>query len=380
MRKGKNRFNMASVKRIDLDGSDLADFLNLAGAVYGADPNYSAPFGKSVLADLRRGEFEDRQDAFLAFEKGRAAARLVARLSPDLVDADQRPYGLLGFFEAKNSAGAARAIFQAAIEWLRDRGAGPIVGPMNGDTWHAYRFNIGPFDRRPFLMEPYNPPYYPELWRSQGFAVLERYCSKRVDDLPAVIAALTPRLDTAVAAGYRFERIAVDRFEHELERLYELSRRIFAGNFLYTEISRGRFLEIYRSSRPLIDPDLVTFARDADGRDAGFLFAFPDHFRAVAAMRGKSGLAARLRFLVARKPVDTVNLKSLGVVEEHRMHGLGAALMCHAYKTAHDKGYKKANLCLILDGNPSGRLEAGRGDISRRYELYRLTGGDAIAP
>lgn len=366
-----------SVEAIDPRSPKVREFLALPDRIYFGDSRYFAPSRSKVLASLRRAEFDGRQQTFLAYDGSRPVARLAARIQRHLVDEEGRPYGLLGFFEAEDSPSAAAALFRQAIEWLHDRGAGPVVGPMDGDTWHNYRLNVGPYDARPFLMEPHNPAYYPGLWRQNGFQVLERYCSKRVEDLEAVIAAMGPKLEAAQAAGYRFEPLQIKAYEAALERLYDLSCRIFADNFLYTEIPRNEFLDLYRPSRALIDPDLVTFVRAPNGEDAGFLFAFPDHFHAVAAMRGRTGLWGKLRFLAARRRPEAVNLKSLGVVAEHRQHGLGAALMCNAYKTAQAKGYEKANLCLILDGNPSGRMEGGRGGVLRRYELYRWAGGAA---
>ncbi len=347
-------------------------FFALPARIYRRDPRYVAPFPDAVLASLRRPEFDGRQLGLVALESGQPIARLVARRSPTLRDPRGRPYGTLGFFEALDRRRPVGALFDAAIDWLRERGVGPIVGPMDGDTWHSYRLNVGPFAERPFLMEPYNPPYYAELWQRRGFEVLEHYCSKRVDDLAAAAAAMAPGLARAEAAGYRFESLEIDRFEDELDRLYELSCAIFAGNFLYTEISRDRFLELHRGNRALLDPELVSFARAPDGRDAGFLFGFPDRFRAVAAMRGRRGLWGRLHHLAAGRRVDTVNLKSLGVTPGDRRSGLAAALMHRAYRTAQRQGYTRANLCLILDGNPSARLDGETGTVLRRYHLYQL--------
>jgi GNAT superfamily N-acetyltransferase len=271
-----------------------------------------------------------------------------------------------------------RRLFETSIDWLKNAGAGTIVGPMDGDTWHSYRLNVGPHDERPFLLEPYNPPYYPELWERNGFEVLERYYSLRVDDLPGVIRRLEPKARKVLDAGYRLERLRVEHFEDELNRFYELSCRIFAHNFLYSEIPRDRFMKLYSGTRGLIDADLVRFAVAPDGTDAGFLFALPDRFRAVAAMKGSKGLVARLRFLTLRNRTDAVNLKSLGVVSEHRRSGLAAALMHCGYRTALDKGYRRTNLCLILDDNPSGKLDAGLGNVLRRYHLYRWCGESEV--
>lgn len=364
-----------SVRKLETSGPDLRPFLELPAAVYRNDPGYCPPFPDSVLKGVARDSFADRQQALIAEEGGRTVARLLARVSPSLRDEDGKPVGTIGFFECLEHPRAVRELLVTAVRWLQSRQTGTIVGPMDGDTWHSYRLNLGPGDEPPFLMEPYNPSYYPRLWEENGFDVLERYYSLRVDGLEASVERLEPKYRRALDAGYRLETLRVERFDRELERFYELSCRIFEGNFLYNDIPRERFMELYSGARQLVDPDLVCFAVSPDGEDAGFLFALPDRFRAVAAMRGSKGLLAKLRFLALRNRTDTVNLKSLGVLDAHRRSGIGTALMYHGYRTARDKGYRRANLCLILDENPSGTLHGGGENLLRRYHLYRWAGG-----
>ena len=362
------------VRQLDLDERSLAPFLDLPRTVYRDDPRYTAPFRDSVLASLDRTEFRGRQQALIAVSGGTVVARLVARLSPVLEDQAGLPIGLIGFFEARDQLDAVRSLFCAALDWLSDRGAGLVVGPMDGDTWHRYRLNVGPFEEPPFLMEPYNPAYYPALWQASGFDVLEEYSSLRVADAGAAATALEAKYQKVRSAGYLFETLRRDRFEDELIRIHGLSRELFRGNFLYNDIDQESFLQLYAGSRSLIDDDLVAFAVAPDGRDAGFLFALLDRQRALAAMRGSKGLLAKLRFLRLRNRVDCVNLKSLGVLSEHRKVGLGAALMYYGYARARDRGFRQVNLCLIRQDNPSGRLDGGQGRLLRRYQLYRWRG------
>lgn len=323
------------------------------------------------MANLQRREFLPAQRAWVAAVDEFPVARLVARRSPTLRDAAGRPLGMLGFFEAidepEGKEGALR-ILAEGVRWLRETGAGQIVGPMDGDTWHRHRLNVGPFDDPPFLLEPYNPRYYPEIWDEAGFQVLESYYSKQVDPA-AVVAHLQPRAAQARAAGYRIRRIDMRRFVDEMRLLYRLSRAIFAGNFLYTEIPEEEFLALYAGSRGLLDPDLILFAGSPEGEDVGFLFAYPDLFRAVTAMRGKRGVAAKLRFL-RRRATDTMDFKTLGVLPEHRRAGIAALLMHEGHLRAQGKGYRAANHCLFREGNPSGELDGGAGRIIRRYNLY----------
>jgi len=284
---------------------------------------------------------------------------------------------MIGFFEALDDGPAAHALFDRAVAWLRARGAGRIVGPMNGDTWHAYRLNIGPFDRPPFLMEPYNPPYYRALWESRGFRALEGYSSTyvtRLEEAEKNTAAIARRCERH---GYVLERMDLDRFERELDRLYELSRAIFEDNFLYAPLSRDEFGALYAGSRALLDRDLVWFARSPKGEDVGFVFAFADCFRAVRAMRGRRTPAARLKFLLLRRRTDTVNIKTLGVRPAARGSGVALLLMNRVYRAIREKGFRRANLCLMRDGNPSARMDGGQGQALRRYVLYQLEGAEA---
>lgn len=311
---------------------DLEAFLRLPERVYAGDPFYIPTRREDVLAILRCA-----QRALVALEGGEPVARVAAWRSPGL--------GVLGLFEALDGRPeAVTRLFQEAVGRLQ---TDPIVGPMDGDTWHRYRVNVGPFDQPPFLGEPYNPPYYEPLWTANSFTVLERYHSKRVD--PAtVVAFLEDKRNIALASGYRLRSLDRSRFLDELRTIYELSRRIFARNFLYTEISDDDFLRLYDGAERLVDPELVLFAHAPDGEAAGFLFAYPD--------RG-----------------GAVDFKTLGVLPEHRRSGVAAALFHEGHRRAVEKGYGIANHCLFKEGNPSGELDGGAGTLLRTYHLYRYT-------
>lgn len=313
-----------------------------------------------------------RQWVGLARNGERPAARVVARISPTLRDEAGRPLGMLGYFEAEDDAEVTAALFDRAVAWLRERGVGRIVGPMDGDTWHRYRFNVGPWDDPPFLMEPYQPAYYGSLWERYGFAALEHYYSKRVDDVPAAIDRLAPIRKRVESQGYRLRTYQPNRYDDELRLLYELSLDIFAENYLYEPIDWEEFRRLYDPVRRLIVPELLQFAYAPDGTPAGFLFATIDWQAAAAAASRRNGWGGKLAFLWNRSRARAVNLKSLGVVTKYRRSGLGAALMHEGYHRTLQLGYRRANLCLIREGNPSGNLDGGVGTLLRRYVLYHL--------
>jgi GNAT superfamily N-acetyltransferase len=306
----------------------------------------------------------------VATQDGTPVARIVARVSTDLRDDAGNPSGMLGSFESIDDANVCRALFDEAMNWLRSERVRDVFGPMDGDTWHQYRLNNGPFDERPFLMEPYNPAYYEQLWIDAGFAAHETYHSKRIDDVAPVVKAFSPIQVRTFNNGYRLIAFDPANFDAELERLYKLSLAIFADNRLYTDISLADFRGLYLPVKTLVDPDFVWFAQSPAGEDVGFMFAIRDYHAALSSMRGETGLRGKARFWWHSHSSSVINVKSMGVVPGHRRSGLGIALINQVYTKMLARGFRTANLCLIHDSNPSSRLDAGHGRMLRRYTLY----------
>jgi hypothetical protein len=265
------------------------------------------------------------------------AGSCVARLRGDV--------GMIGSFEAANEPEGVARMLQDAARWLRAQGAQHVLGPMDGDTWHRYRVNAGPFDAPPFLLEPVNPPYYDALWREAGFEVLERYSSKRIDDVSRLAEQLEPMHARALARGYRIRSFKLAKLQDELTLVWRLSLEIFRGNAWYSDISLDDFLALYKNVDRLLVPELVLFI-EHEGEPVGFLFAYPDS---------------------APRAVD---YKTIGVVPAHRRGYVGWAMLQQAYAAALTAGRPIANHCLMREENASQSMDGGEGTTFRHYYLY----------
>jgi GNAT superfamily N-acetyltransferase len=343
-------------------------FYSLPAAVYAGDPFYLPSPAESVRAEICRSE--EPQRILLVLRDGEPVARVCARVA-DQLDPDG-PIGLLGYFEALDDLEAVSAMIDTAIRWLREQGVSRVIGPMNGDTWHKYRLNAGPFDSPPFLMEPYNASYYADLWQQCGFRVLAEYYSKHVPDVEAILPRMKQYYDRTLERGISYRSFNMERYDEELEVLYELSCEIFSANPFYRRISLREFKALYTDARAILRRNLVWFCQDSDGEYAGFVFSFPDYFAAIRKMGGKRNLWAKVKFVLNRSKADTLNVKTLGAIPKHRGTGLGSALIYKAYREGVNQGYKKANMCLIHRDNISGRLDGGMGRLIRTYLLYEL--------
>lgn len=334
----------------DASGAGRDAFHAVPVSLYASEPPGTAPTRDVVDRNLARREFQSAQRAAVVLLGDQPAGRIVARLSPFLKDETGAPIGLLGFFECLNDRTAAGALFDDAVLWLRGKGARRVVGPMDGDTWHRYRVNVGPFDRGPFPLEPWNPPYYRELWERHGFTALETYSSKWIEDVSVLLPALEPGLARSEQRGVRIRQLNRNRLREELALVHDLSTRIFADAFLYSPIAREEFLALYAGIERFLDPELVLFAETDSADTVGFVFAYADPKR------------------------PAVHYKTIGVLAEWRRPGVAHALSHHVYTAALRRGLPQGNHALMRDDNRSQALDQGHGEQFRRYVLYELPG------
>jgi GNAT superfamily N-acetyltransferase len=336
------------VVAFDFDSSLLERFLGWPQEHYASDPNWLADPGEAR-------QLSSASDAgaiwrnFLALEGDAIQGRLTALINPQLCDEAGHPFGQLGFFECVNDVSVASVLADAALDWLRANApqAQTALALMNFDTWHAYRLRTHGFDQPTFLMEPYNPAYYPGLLEAAGFTPHVRYVTKTVSDLSSLSKAWAPYHAEALSQGYGF-RSFNPASDADLSLVYHLSLDIFRRNLFFVEISEAEFRALYAGLVSRVAPDLLFFALDPAGEPVGFSFAAPH----------------------PRQP-GAVNLKTFGILPRVRNTGLGAALACEAYRRFQAKGFTRVNHCLMRAGNAADQFDRGSADVTREYALYQ---------
>ncbi len=332
----------------DFDTTLLERFLDWPRQLYACDPNWLPDPGAARLLSAGANPNAIWRN-FIVLDGDTIRGRVTALVNSRLCDEHRRPFAQLGFFECADDLSAAQALLHAAVDWLHENAAETrtILAPMNFDTWHPYRLRTGGFDQPTFLMEPYNPPYYPALLTSLGFAPKSNYVSKTVSEPSALMEVWQPYHQRAVAQGYHFRSFEAAAANTEMGLIYRLSIDTFRDNLFFAEISEAEFRALYAGVAGGVDPDLLFFVLDPAGEPVGISFAVPDH----------------------RQP-HTVNLKTFGVLPHVRGAGVGAALAWEAYRRFQAKGFTRVNHCLMRAGNRADRFDGGLAKITREYTLY----------
>ena len=236
-------------------------------------------------------------------------------------------------------AGDDPAAVLAAV--LRESTAPWLLGPMDGDTWHAYRLVTEGTGRPPFAMEPPSDPLLEAALLGAGFAPVLTYAS-------ALVPLPPPRTARLATPGLRLRQYDPGDAEAELRRMHAMALAAFVHAPLFTPIPFDAFAALYRPYLPVVRPELVFFAEAADGAPAGVLFGLPD-----LAASGAQPRTAVLKTYAALRP------------------GAGALLAAAFHAAAHRLGFGAAIHALMHDGNASlrhSRLLGG--EVFRRYALF----------
>lgn len=321
------------------DAPRYADFRAFADHLYEGDPFWSPPDDPPAALDPY---------CFLLYDHGRIAARACVTRRPPGGGGDDDVTATCGWYECVDDERAAIALLDGVRAHARARGFERIVGPLNGSTWHRYRF-ADPSATPPFFLDVHNKPWYVAHWIAAGMEEIAHYHSTSFEDLAPYDGgeATAARIG---AHGITLREMRLDRFEEELRTIHALSTIGFRDNALYTPIDVDAFVDLYRPLRPLVRPELVLIAERDEGEPAGFVFAIDN---------------------VYERRWTSLVMKSAAVVPEVRGLGLGHHLLETVHRTARDRKYDQVIHALMIRGNRSAAILAER---SAPYRTYRLFG------
>lgn len=255
---------------------------------------------------------------------------------------------LAGWYECTDDQEASHTLLSSAFSIAAERGARHLLGPLNGDTWHSYRFADDP-DSRPFFLDIHHKPWYAQQFRSAGFTPVAHYHSSRVELESLQIDRTTKFLHRFAEQGIIVREIDAGNFEQEINNIYDISIAAFRENLYYTPLERGEVMQLYAPLQGIVDPRFVLIAEDADRLPLGFAFAIPD---------------------LHDQDSRTLVIKTVAVRPESSTRGLGTLLAELLHERGRNAGYSHAVHALMQDSNASTNVLRDHSSVIRRYTLY----------
>ncbi|AQS58610.1 N-acetyltransferase [Desulforamulus ferrireducens] len=283
-------------------------------------------------------------ECFLALDKGSPVGRIAA-ITDDLLP-DQR-IGLFGCFETVNNSEVVEQLLKAVAHHLKSKGKQQMQGPVTMNTSQQVGLLVEGFHLPPQAQMPYNPPYYGDLLEQQGCSQLLDLYSYLWD--PGQIKALAKLKAIAKRAakipGIRFRTINLNDPWGEGKRFAAIYNQTMTNQWGFVPMDQTEAAAFLAGLRGSGDPELLFYC-EVKGEAVGVCLMMPDVGPELRAAR-RFGFAPLLPLPRSRK----LRVGVLAVVPEYRRRGVVALLLERALQVILRKGYRQAELSLIMASN-----------------------------
>lgn len=333
---------------------ELVAFINFPFELYKGNKFWTGELKADTKKLLTSDPFwrHAKKILFLAYNGSRIVGRIAAVINAAHNEYWKENAGFFGFFDCADDMQAARALFDAAENFLRAEGAAFIRGPFNPSTNHTCGVLLDNYDTRPFIMMPYNFDYYPRLIESAGLhkvkdlLAFERTKEHRYSDRVKKIMA---RIDRSSAVKLR--PISLKNLDSEIETVRQIYNASWAGNWGFIPINPDEIKAIADELKMILVPETTAIA-ELDGKAVGFYISIPDMNSVLNILRGGLWNPWRLvRALIAWRRIKQCRMIMLGVHPDYRGRGAELMLIRHIIDNGIAYGWYKAELSWILEDN-----------------------------
>ena len=367
---------MGEIKIVAVDNKQaLNQFVELPFSVYRDDSHWVPPLRIAVkeLLDRKKHPFYANADAefFLALRDGHVVGRIAAIMDRNHNQFHQEKAGFFGFYESENDVAVARALLEQARQWVLERGAEFLRGPVNPSTNYECGMLIDGFDSDPMVMMTYNPEYYPVLMDQVGLRkakdLLAYVSNANIIDMKKIGRVADKVLATN---GVRVRPINMKDFAGDVDKVWNVYRAAWSRNWGFIPMTHEEFVQMGKEMKMILKPDLVLIGEVGD-RVVGFALALPDVNQALKRAQGSLFPTGLLKILYYQRLIKNVRVLALGVVEEYRASGLAAGFYATLVRSARKLGFGDCEMSWILEDNVlmNRSLEVMG---AKRYKTYRI--------
>jgi GNAT superfamily N-acetyltransferase len=322
----------------------------------------------SHLLSREENPYFEHADAeyLLAERDGEVVGHVITHIDHVLNERKQNRWGLFGFFEAQDDQQVANALFDAAAEWLRERGRDTMVGPLQFSAREDPGLLIDGNDRPPVILQPWHPNYYRRLLEGSGLrkAIDVVWRELELDKVPEPLLAQASKWADTVRTRYgvtirppREGDVAAD-----LERVFRFVPPIFESHWAYVPLSERELEAALGFATRFLGPG--TRMAEREGELIGASMMMPDYNQALAHENGEVTRTS--------KKIDQARVMMMAVDSAHRHLGITPAL-CHAHiDSAREQGIGRFVIGWSLEDNQQMNSVMARLDlpVARRHRIY----------
>ncbi len=361
---------------------DRKEFIRLPVRLYKDAANWIRPIDKDIEEvfdpaknkSFRTGECQ----RWLLKSNNEVIGRIAAFVLEKKSDQGIELNSGIGFFECMNDQQAANLLFDTGKQWLEERGATYMDGPINfgrRDRW--WGLLIKGFDLEPNYQCNYNFPYYQELFENYGFKTyFEQYTFVKVIKEPVHPRLVYKSEMVAKDPAYRLVHFKMNEFDRFAKDIIEVYNKAWVNHEGVSTISLEQGKAIMKRLKSVMVEEFIWLAYYKD-EPAAIFVNIPEVNQVLKHVNGKLNFLGKLKFLWYKSRIKRRKVLGIifGVAPEHQGKGVdGAIIVAFAdeanknhpeYETIEMHGIGDFNRKMILVVKQVG------GDIEKVHTTFR---------
>lgn len=364
---------MVSIREAKTPG-DIRKFIRLPWRIYQHIEQWVPPLlrEEKEIFNPKRHPFYKHSEVklFLAEKNGTIVGRIAGIINHNHNVFHQERVGFFGFFECQKDQEVANALFHSVADFLCAHQMEIMRGPMNFSTNEVCGLLVKGYELPPYVMMPYNPPYYAELIEGYGF--------KKSKDLLAYYMRrefYEPRISQLAERVRRKNKVQIrcidkSRFNEEIKRLRGVYNFAWERNWGFVPVTDDEFYFIAKKLKQIADPRLCIVA-EHQGSPIGFMLNIPNINLLLKKMKGRLFPFGIFVFLLGLRRIKQIRTITLGVVKEFRRRGIETLFYHRLYELSNKLGVEEGEFSWILEDNYLMRRALEQIN-AKPYKIYRI--------
>lgn len=360
---------------------DLKKFLMLPWKIYKGNNCWVPP----LINDLKKTIDKEKNPVlekidfqlYLALLDNEAAGRIFVAIDNSLNQKKDLKMGYFSLFECIDNYDVAKALFDSAAQWLRDKNIAVLRGPVSptGTDSDEYKgLLIDCFDHPPVIMNSYNPPYYKDFIEKYGFekdydlfAYYLEHTALFTKDPGKSIEYAQKRYN------FRVDTIDFNKLEKEIKDIkYVLDLAIPDEWPDLVPPSLDEVREMAKRLMQYADPSLICIARSGD-KPIGFGIALPDYNQVLIHLNGRLTPISALKYIWYKRKINWIRFFIMFVIPAFRKKGVSYAIYYKTFMNGVKNGYTHGEGSTIGETNTRMRndIESFGGKHYKTYRIYK---------
>lgn len=360
--------------------ADLNKFIKSQWNFYKNDKNFVPPIilDRKKLLDTKKNPFYKHSEIklFMTTDNGKITGRIAGIINRLHNEIHNDKIGFLGFFECINDQSTANLLFEAAENYVKEKGCDGIRGPVNPSMNDETGLLIDGFDSPPVILMTYNPPYYIDLFENAGYKKAKDLYAYHIEDKFFRDEQFT-RLQNLVRQRYNINIREVnfankEQFKKDVETLKYIYNEAWQPNWGFVKMTDEEFNFLAKDLKQIAEPSLTIIA-ESKGKPVGFALALPDINQCLIYNKSGSALGALWHLMTKKKRINMIRIIVLGIIREYQQKGIDAVLYYELGIRGTKLGIHQAEASWVLEDNMMmnrGLTEKILANVYKKYRIY----------